>query len=417
MTARSVAALLALAIAAAAAPAQAQFWPPIPEKQKKGRLLLGPVALTPRLELRNAGVDTNVLVQPVDPTRDTSIVLRASTDVYVPFGRRVRVAGTGWLDFNYFADSSDQRSTDPGAQGRVEVDVSRLTLVAGGGAFNSRQLYSTDIDQRIERSENWMNGGLRLRLSSALSAEAGVEGHGYRWNPTPDQDQTVKRQLDRDSTVWKGGLRYRVTPLTELVASAEKIDDTFLFSLPGLETTTSYRYLAGFELGDKAFLSGRFLGGVRDIPGDSAGTVAPYTGPAFQAAIVAPFLQRFRLTLSYDRDVYYSATGEDALDATRRNTFTDGRFNASVDVDAPFAMVLRLTGGYDDARYLRPYPLPGGGTIERQDRTSLWGASLFRRIGESAMVGFTALHTHRSSNYPLSDYDRWQYGLSGVVNP
>lgn len=77
-----IAAVAAAATLSAALPrpAQAQFWPPFADKDKKGRFHVGPLALTPRLELRNAGVDTNVFVTPSDPTRDTAIVLRASTD-------------------------------------------------------------------------------------------------------------------------------------------------------------------------------------------------------------------------------------------------------------------------------------------------------------------------------------------------
>lgn len=412
---RATAVALVLGLGGAAA-ARAQFWPELTDKQKKGRFRVGPIALTPRLELRNAGVDTNVFVAPTDPVEDTAVVLRLSADMFVPVGRRVRLAGTGWLDFNYFASEDDQRSTDPGGQGRVEVDAWRLTFVGGGGAFQSRQLYSTDIDERIQRNEQWANGGLRLRLTTRLRAEAGLEKHEYRWNPTLEQGASVKEQLDRDSTVWKGGLRYRVTSLTDLVASAEMIDDTFLVAPPGLATTTSYRYLAGFEFGERAFLTGRFVGGLRDIPAGEAGSVAPYTGPVFQASIVAPFLQRFRLNVGYDRDVYYSATGGRIEEGIVRNTFTYGRFNAFLDIDAPLDLVLRLTGGYEDAKYLRPFLVPGG-LIDRRDQLYLSGASLFRRIGENALLGVSALYTRRESNYPGGHYTRWQYGLQGYINP
>ena len=414
--AATAAVLLALALGAAA-PARAQFWPELTDKQKKGRLRLGPLALTPRLEMRNAGVDTNVFVTSSDPVQDTTIVLRASSDVFVPVGRRVRLAGTGWLDFNYFGDANDQGSVDPGAQGRVEADAWRLTFVAGGGAFSSSQLYSTDINERIKRNEDWVNLGFRLRLTSQFRAEAGVEDHRYRWYPTPDQDQSVKAQLDRDSIVWRGALRYKLTPLTDLVASADKIDDTFLVAPPGRATTTSYRYLAGFEFGEKAFITGRFVGGLRDIPADGAGSVEPYTGPAFQASITAPFLQRFRLGLGYVRDVYYSSTGGRLEEGIIRNTYTDGLLSANLDIDVPFDLVLRLTAGYENAQYLRPFPVPGAGLIDRRDQSYTSGVSLLRRIGENALLGFTALHTRRESNYPGATYSRWQYGLQGSVNP
>jgi hypothetical protein len=408
--------VLCAAALASAVPARAQFWPEITEKLKKGRVRLGPLALSPRIELRNAGVDTNAFLTPANPVRDTAVVLRASSDVYVPLGLRARVAGTGWLDFNYFASEDDPGSTDPGIQGRAEVDVWRLTLVGGGGAFDSRELYSSDLDERVPREERWVNGGVRLRLTPELRLEGGVESHTYRWIPGPDQDQTVRALLDRDAVVWKGLFRYRITPLTDLVASAEKIDDTFQYAPPGLELTTSYRYLAGFEFGERALINGRILGGVRDIPEGEAGSVPPYTGPALQASVTVPFLRRLRLTLAFDRDVYYSATGAVEETDIVRNTYVYGRGTAHLDVEAPLDFVVRLTGGYESADYERPYPVPGG-EIDREDRVGLAGFSLLRRIGESALLGFTALHTRRESNYPGASYSRWQYGIQGFLAP
>lgn len=412
----SVVGVLFAAALAAAVPARAQFWPEITEKQKKGRVKLGPVAFSPRIELRNAGVDTNAFLTPANPVRDTAVILRASSDVYVPLGVRARLVGTGWFDFNYFASEHDPGSTAPGIQGRAEVDAWRLTFVGGGGAFDARELYSSDIDERVPREERWVNGGVHLRFSQEVRLEAGLESHTYRWIPGPDQNQSVRALLDHDSVVWKGLLRYRITPLTDLVASAEKIDDTFLYSPPGLALTTSYRYLAGFEFGERASITGRILGGVRDIPEGEAGSVPSYTGPAFQAAVVVPFLQRLRLTLAYDRDVYYSATGASEDTGAERNTYVYGRGTAQLDVDAPLDFVVRLTGGYEDADYVRPYPVADG-MIDRQDRVYLAGFSLLHRIGESTLFGFTALHTTRESNYPGGSYSRWQYGVQGYIVP
>ncbi len=415
-------AIVALAVAAAvitaAAPrsAHAQFWPEITEQQKKGRLRLGSLALTPRLELRNAGVDTNVFVTETNPTKDTAVVLRAASDAYLPMGRRVRAAGTVWLDLNYFASESDQRSTDPGGQGRLELDAWRLTFVGGGGGFRTRDLYWSDVDQRVRRTEGWVNGGARLRLSSTVSAEGGLEKRQYRWYPTDDQSPTIREELDRDATDWKGGLRWKVTPLTTIVGSVERIEDRFLYSLPGQETTLSYRYLGGFEFGRKAFLSGLVLAGVRDIPADQAGSVEPYTGPAAQVALTAPLLHRLRVNLGYSRDVYYSAEGGYASGAPVRNTFTYGRLGGSLDVDTAFDLVVRLTLGRDTAHYLRPFAV-GDGSIDRTDHLLARGVSVLRRIGDNALFGFSALYTSRSTNFPNGNYDRWQYGVQGVLNP
>jgi len=408
----AVGAILSLALAA---PAQAQFWPPITEKLKQGRFRVGPLALTPGLEL-DAGVDTNVFLAQTEPTRDTSVDLRAALDAYCPVGSRVRLVGSGWLDYNYFKRVASARSTDPGGQGHLEFDLWRLTPFVGVGGLRSRQLYTTDIDERIERTEEWLNAGSRLRLTNQLSIEFGLESRKFRWGESAMSGSQIADELDRDSTTSKGGARLRLSSLTDLVASAERQEDTFLVAPPGLATTISYRYLAGFELAERAFMTGRILAGVREIPAGSEGSVSTYRGLVVQSSLVVPFLQRLRLTARYDRDLYYSASGVTAADAVLRNTYTYDRFQGDLDLEGPLDLVLRLSGGYEAAHYLRPVTTPDG-PIDRRDDVYTIGASLLWRIGDSALLGVAALRTRRQSNDPAEEYERWRYGIQGFFSP
>ena len=284
------AAVAAILSAALTAPAQAQFWPPISEKLKHGRFHLGPLAVTPTLQL-DAGVDTNVYLTETNPVDDTSVILRGALDAYCPVGSRVRVVGSGWLEYNYFKSQTTERSTDPGGRGHLEFDLWRLTPFVGGGTFRTSQLYTTDIDERIERNDEWLYAGSRLRFTNQLSIGLGVERRKYRWGESEVSGSQIADELDRDSTTYKGEARLRHSALTDLVASAERLEDTFLVAPPSIATTVSYRYLAGFEFGERAFMTGRLLAGLRDIPAESAGSAPVYRGPAVQAALSVPFLR------------------------------------------------------------------------------------------------------------------------------
>ena len=174
-------------------------------------------------------------------------------------------------------------------EGHLEFDLWRLTPFVGGGALRSSELYTTDIDERIERTEEWLYAGSRLRFTNQLGIGLGVERRKYRWGESVVSGSQIADELDRDSTTYKGEARLRHSALTDLVASAERLEDTFLVAPPSIATTVSYRYLAGFEFGDRAFMTGRLLAGVRDIPAETAGSAPAYRGPAVQAALSAPF--------------------------------------------------------------------------------------------------------------------------------
>jgi hypothetical protein len=404
-------------IALLATPALAQYGRPISEREKKGLWRAGPFRFTPIVQLRNAGVDTNPFLAPAAETEETEVVLRGGLQVYVPAGRRLRLRGDGWLDYTFFSNALEPRALHPGGNLRAEVDVSRFTVFAGGGHFEARERYTTDIDTRIERTEGWLNGGIQYQITHIFGIDVGAEQRRYRYLPERPGDERVKLLLDRDSLAYQGRLRYAITPLTTLLVSAEAIEDTFRFSEPGRATTKSYRYLAGFEFGQKAVVAGRALVGVRDIPARSAGSATPYRGPAVQASLLVPILQqRLRFGALFNRDVYYSASAVFLEDEATRNTYAYGQWQLTVEFDLPFRFVGRAIAGWQSAEYQLPVVV-GDQEITREDRIQAFGGSLLRRLGRHARFGITALHTTRSSTLPGLDYRRWQYGLQGEFSP
>jgi hypothetical protein len=402
-------------VALLATPAFAQYGRPVTEAEKTGLWRLGPLRLTPLVQLRNAGVDTNPFLVPAAETEETEVVLRSGLQLYVPAGRRLRLRSDGWLDYTFYSNALEPRALHPGGDVRAELDVSRFTVFAGGGRLSARERYTTDIDTRIERTEDWVNGGIQLAVTRILAVDVGAERRRYRYLPTDPADETVKLLLDRDSLAYQARLRYAITPLTTVLASAEVIEDTFRFAEPA--TTRSYRYLAGFEFAQKAVVTGRVLVGLREIPARSAGSVAPSRGPAVQASLRLPvFQRRLRFGALFNRDIYYSAGGALVENEAVRNTYAYGQWQLTVELDLPLGFVGRGVAGWQDADYELPVPV-GDMAIAREDRLRAFGGSLLRRLGRHALLGVTALNTTRTSTLPGLDYRRWQYGLQGEFSP
>jgi hypothetical protein len=385
----------------------------------KTRFRVGPLGFTPKLELRNAGRDTNATLDPTDPLADTSIVVRGSVAGFVPVRRRARLFGEGWLDWSYFRNLSTERSTDPGGLGRAEVDLGPFTLMAGGGALQARQLYSIDIDVRILRQERWVNGGAEWRISRRFAASGGAEQRSYRYDPSAGIGGAGLRTaatLNRNNLTGSLGLRYAFTSMTTAIATGDVIEDEFQLSAPGLQTTRSYRFLAGVEFGEKAFISGRFLAGMRDFPTNSAGSLPSYRGPAFTGQLTLPLFNRLRLVGSLLRDVYVSAQAPRTVEERARNTYVLTQLQGSADIDLPLEFLGRASVGYSDANYLLPTPV-GGASFPRVDHLYSVGGSLLRRFSDSVRVGGTVTYYRRVSTLPGNSYDRWVYGVSAEIVP
>ncbi len=348
-----------------------------------------------------------------------TVVVRGTVDGFVPVRRRVRLFGEGWLDWSYFRRYSTERSSDPGARGRAEVDFGPFTLVGGAGALQARQLYSIDIDQRILRQERWVNGWAEWRLTRRFLVSGGAEHRGYRFDPsarTASGNLGAAASLDRNNLTGTVALRYKLSSMTTAVATGEVLEDQFRPSASGLGTTRSYRTLAGLEFGEKAFVTGRFLAGMRDVPAASSGSLPTYRGPAYQAQLALPLFNRLRLVGTAQRDVYVAAAAVQTAEERARNAFVLTQLQGSADIDLPLDFVGRASVGFSKADYLLP-TLVRGVPFPRVEHLYSAGGSLLRRISDSIRVGGTVAYYRRVSTLPAYSYDRWVYGVSAEIVP
>ena len=217
------------------------------------------------------------------------------------------------------------------------MDFGPFTLVGGGGGLQARQLYSIDIDERILRQERWANGGGEWRATRRFIVSGGAEHRTYRYDPTARTGGSLSAaaSLNRNTITGTLALRYKLTSMTTAVATGEVLEDQFQLSAPGLDTTRSYRYMAGLEFGEKAFVTGRFLAGIRDFPAASSGSLPTYRGPAFVGELALPLFNRLRLVGTAQRDVYVSAVAVRTAEERARNAYILTQLQGSADVDLP----------------------------------------------------------------------------------
>ena len=406
-------ALLLLSSAVPAA-AQARGAP-----QREGRFRIGPLRVTPRIELRNAGVDSNVFNTTVAAVPDTSVVLRTQLDGYMPVRSRLRLFGSGYTDFNYFRRETTERSTDFGGSGHAEMALGPFVVFGGGGGGQARQRVTIDIDERVLRQEKSAYAGAETRVGSRIvlwGQGSGVVSRYGRTFSSANDPFGLARGLDRNTLTASTELRLRLSTLTELVGRGEAVEDRFLKQRDAGRVTRSYRVLGGFRFDPLALVSGTLLGGFREIPRSASGSVPPYRGPIFVADTSVPLFGRARLGITGQRDVVFAATGADAREGRLRNTYVSSRVSGLVELGLPLDLRLRAGAGLEEARYILPYTL-GARTVRRADHLYSVNASLLRQIGDSLSVGGTATFTRRVSNFATSSYEGYRYGLTAELRP
>lgn len=407
---------MALAVLAVSASAFAQ-----PPRTKPGRYRIGPLYVTPSIQLRNAGVDTNVFQTLEDPVRDQVLIVGPRLDGTMDIGRRLRLKGYGLLDFNYYRTQGNERSTDFFGGGDGELDLGPFTLVGGGGGGQFEQRFSIDIDERLLRQEKFGYVGLAWREKQRLSAR--VEGRTEVLKFAPGVFRLggfVQEAMDRNTLSARGQVRYALTNRTALLVSGEAIEDRF-FSQPSdvpPRIRHSYRYLGGLEFKEPALLSGRVLAGVRDFPGTLAAGSPLYRGPVIQADLMLPIRQRARLHAVGERDVRYASSLVDIGALRYRNAFVYTRYQGELAFDLPLDLIAVASAGFEEARYLLPYPYPDETRLaDRLDHRWTAGVGLMRRFGDQVRIGGHVAWARRVSTLATFSYQGLRYGLNAEVLP
>jgi hypothetical protein len=377
---------------------------------RQGRFQLGPLWLTPKVVLRNAGVDDNVFNEAGAGTSDRQAVLTPSLDAKLPVGRRLRLLGTGALGLNWFQREDTERSTDLTGSGRAEVDLGPFTAFGTLAGGRYKQRFSVEDDRRLERSTHAFGGGLLLRASRKLTLGGEWERQTLTFEDGVSvRGDSVKGSLDREATTTRGSLSYALTPRTSLVASADVIDDRFTAAATGPSEARSYRYLAGFTFQAGALLTGGVRAGVRDVPERNDQAAPGYSGLSLAIDTSLPLGERARLALVATRDLGYAVS---RADGGRRNTFVSSLFGGTLNLELPAGLLARGTLSFERADYVLRY-----GDLDREDEVRVVGLALLRGFGPSFRVGGNVEWARRESNLPGSGYRRRSFGLTAEYTP
>ncbi len=346
--------------------------------------------------------------------------MRGTVEGFVPVGRRVRLFGEGWLDWSYFRSLSTERSTDPGGEGRIEVDLGPFTLTGGGGAFQARQLYSIDIDERILRQEQWGNGGAEWRITRRFLLSGGAEYRTFRYDPsarTSSGNPFAAASLNRNNTTGTVAARYKLTSMTTAIATGDVIEDEFQLSAPGLEhhpllplhggRSSSGRRPSSPGASSSASATSRPRAAAASRP-----TAAPRTPPSSPCPSSTACASSAPSCATCTSPPRPSAPPRSAP-ATPTSSPASRARSTSISPSSSSAARASASARPTTSSRRRSSGVP----FARVEHLYTVGGSLLRRFSDSVRVGGTVSYNRRVSTIPLNSYERWVYGISAEIVP
>lgn len=395
---RTQAPLFVLALFAAA-PVAAQGVADPDDLVENARIQIGPLGLTPSIALTQLGIDGNVFNDVENPRKDFTFTLSPQLEGWFRAGR-TDTAFTGRVDVNYFQKFASERSVDGQFSALLEVDGNRVSPWVSGGITVGRQRVGYEVDRRSHRMVIDAAAGLDLRVASKVTVVLSVRQNAYNFDGDEaflgsNLEETLERTTD------SAGAEYRqaLTVLTTVVVSGEVVRDHFKFARE--RNAIGARLLAGFDLEDRALISGNVRVGYRTFAG--AGGASHYSGVVASFATGITLRGRTRIQLEGNREVTFSF---------------ERVYPYYVNTGGQLTLTPRLTDQWDiqarvGGQRLAYHALPGGPGLQgRLDRQLSFGAGVGYHLGSDLRIGLNVDRSRRSSPIERRDYKGYKIGTA-----
>lgn len=373
---------------------------------QEARLKVGPFYVSPRIDLTEFGVDSNVFNTPIVQLRDFTFTVRPSANVWLPFARRGLVKANIGADFVWYQRFSSERSIDPLGTVRGEVYLRRYTLFVDDAYARTRQRGAgqLEIDTRSRNVSNTLRAGVDMQVTP----KASLEIHGRVSTLAYDADDALGSRLEdtlnHKTTGFGAVARYRRTVLTTLELRAERFKDRFPFSPE--RDGDNVRIMPGVVFSERALINGHARVGVRHLNPVDEAILPEFKGVVSDLGLSYTLFGSTMIGVSHTRDVRYSfeLTQPYYVD-TGVGVHVRRALGRAFDV---LATVNRNALAYED--------LIGEGQPLGSPRVdTLWnyGGSLGYRLGRQGRVGFGVTYWKRdSTTKPLRNYEGFRIGTT-----
>ena len=363
-----------------------------------GRFVSGPLVWTPSLQLREAGVDSNIFNGPTgDEKDDTTATAVSRVDSLLTLGI-LQAATQGSLDYMYFDRYAEERGFNRRVASHIEFPVTRFSPDLTVSWAKVKERAGSEIDTRAPRTEWGYAGGLQTRFTSriAVIATAGRQEQTYE-KGIEFRGVELANQLDRRTTSGDVTARVTLTPFTSLVVGGEIGRDEFL-SRPDANTD-NLRANVAFEFAPDAIINGRVQVGYHSLKPQHAGasptTMIALDGVTSASDVSYTLLGVTRFTGRFSRDSNYSISTTQPLYLS-----TAGGLEILQALFGPVDLDLRAS------RERLEYP-DSPAAPARTDFADLWGGGLSIKVAPETVVAlFYDSSQRRSSAGQQFGYER-----------
>jgi hypothetical protein len=267
-----------------------------------GVLRIGPARIAPGVVVREAGWDSNLFDEPVDPKEDYVIAVAPDAAVFMRLPM-LQISAYGGVDINRYLEYESENSTGYAARARLDFIISRVRPFVGGGRTRIRERPNGEIDVRANRLNQEWSGGLAYDLSDHSQIYGSFVQNTVRYYDAFEEGVDLSAALNHHRNSGSAGVRTDLTPLATLTVSGTYSED--LFHNEPLRNATDREIGGTLRIAPEAMVSGIASVSYKDFQPVSP-DAKPFRGVAAQGTLTYSFLEVGRLTFVGLRDTEYS---------------------------------------------------------------------------------------------------------------
>ena len=366
---------------------------------------LGPLYVTPTLELVQLGIDTNVFNESGDPVSDYTFRGGPRVAVELPLSRFL-VTASSTVDYLYFQRLTHLRGFNVDFDTRAQLRLRRVTFFFDDSFENTTDRLNLEIDARARHITNSTEAGLNVQLFSKLAVEIAERQSFVEFSRDDLVGARLANTLNQTTSAARAAVHYALTPLTTLSLIGEARQERFESS--GTRDTESWSATTKVELQPRALISGEAEVGYRKLQGRDV-SLPDFAGLVTAVGLSSTLFGSTMLDVTARRDIEHS------FEVFEPYYVAEG---------AGASIVRRLTRAFDvrmrvqqiHHRYRRFQSLTVvGAQSGRVDTVRNYSAGVVHRFPQGTAVGFDLGYWSRRSNIRTDlDYEGLRAGITST---
>lgn len=362
---------------------------------ERSRFRLGPIRILPRLEISQAGYDSNVFgvaeEDPVEPVGDWSATVAAGIGLVLPMGSKLYLRGHALPAYTWYREIEGRRNWGGSYDAALLAFFNRMFGEAGGYTSESVNFLNTETETRVVEQVEGGRAKVEVELTRALSLFVGGELRrlDFRLAGGVPIVSVDPEEFDRTETLAQGGLRFRLSPSSDISVAFEGTQTEFVRD-PERDNRTR-AYLLGIHYSrPRLFIN--LVGAYRDARPYNGSRFPEYSTPS--GSLFLSFFPRENLELRLygNRQSVYSGFAENTH-------FIETRGGLALNIQVLRSLLLHGFGEYGVSDY--DFSVPVGDTlVERRDPSRTLGGGFSLIVFRDLVVTATAYENQHRSNIP-----------------